>query len=59
MAGGIVNNLMNHQGVRHARWKGLAMARVQVGLGIVLLNTFKWHKIHCGQLQPMALKPAA
>ena len=58
-AEGIVNNLMNHQGVRHARWKGLAMARVQVGLAIVLLNTFKWHKIRCGQLQPMTLKPVA
>jgi hypothetical protein len=58
-AEGIVNNLMNHLGVRHARWKGLALARVQVGLAIVMLNTLKWHKIRCGQLQPMTLKPAA
>ena len=50
---------MNHQGVRHARWKGLALARVQVGLAIILLNTLKWHKIRHGQLAPMTLKPAA
>ena len=56
---GIVNNLMNHQGVRHARWKGLALARVQVGLAIVMLNTLKWFKIRCGQLAPMTLKAAA
>jgi hypothetical protein len=56
---GIVNNLMNHLGLRHARWKGLALARVQVGLAIVMLNTLKWHKIRCGQLEPMKLKPAA
>jgi hypothetical protein len=56
---GIVNNLMNHLGVRHARWKGLALARVQVGLAIMVLNTLKWHKIRGGQLQPMKLKPAA
>jgi hypothetical protein len=56
---GIVNNLMNHLGVRHARWKGLALARVQVGLAIMVLNTVKWHKIRGGQLQPMKLKPAA
>jgi hypothetical protein len=58
-AEGIVNNLMNHQGVRHARWKGLALARVQVGLAIVMLNTLKWYKIRCGELAPMTLKPAA
>jgi len=58
-AEGIVNNLMNHQGVRHARWKGLALARVQVGLAIVILNTLKWYKIRCGELAPMTLKPAA
>lgn len=58
-AEGIVNNLMNHLGVRNARWKGLALARVQVGLAIVLLNTVKWHKIGCGHLEPMKLKPAA
>jgi hypothetical protein len=56
---GIVNNLMNHQGVRHARWKGLALARAQVGLAILLLNTLKWYKIRHGQLAPMTLKPAA
>ena len=39
MSEGIVNNLMNHQGVRHAKWKGLALARVQVGLAIVMINT--------------------
>ena len=59
MSEGIVNNLMNHQGVRHAKWKGLALARVQVGLAIVMINTIKWHKIMHGQLEPMALKPAA
>jgi hypothetical protein len=42
---GIVNNLMNQQGVRCAHWKGLALARLQVGLAIVVLNTLKWHKI--------------
>ncbi len=56
---GIVNNLMNHQGIRHAKWKGLALARVQVGLAIVMINTIKWHKIVHGQLQAMTLKPAA
>lgn len=56
---GIVNNLMNHQGVRYARWKGLALARVQVGLAIVMLNTLKWSKIRLGQLEPMTLASAA
>ncbi len=41
---GMVNVLMNHQGVRHARWKGLALARLQVGLAVILQNTRKWHK---------------
>jgi hypothetical protein len=59
MSEGIVNNLMNHQGVRHARWKGLALARVQVGLAVILLNTLKWYKIGCDRLTPMTLKPAA
>ncbi len=59
MSEGIVNNLMNHQGVRHAKWKGLVLARVQVGLAIVMINTLKWHKILHGQLEPMTLKPAA
>ena len=59
MSEGIVNNLMNHRGVRHACWKGLALARLQVGLAVLLLNTLKWHKIRHGQLQPMALRSAA
>jgi hypothetical protein len=59
MSEGIVNNLMNHLGVRHAKWKGLALARVQVGLAVVMLNTLKWHKILHDRLQPMTLKPAA
>jgi hypothetical protein len=59
MSEGIVNNLMNHQSVRHAHWKGLAMARFQVGLAIVMLNTLKWYKIRHGRLEPMTLKPAA
>ena len=59
MSEGIVNNLMNHQHVRHAKWKGLALARVQVGLAIVMINTLKWHKIVHGRLEPMTLKPAA
>ena len=45
MSEGIVNNLMNHQGVRDAHWKGLALARLQVGLAIVMLNVLKWYKI--------------
>ena len=59
MSEGIVNNLMNHQHVRYAKWKGLALARVQVGLAIVMINTLKWHKIVHGRLEPMTLKPAA
>jgi hypothetical protein len=59
MSEGIVNNLMNHQGVRHACWKGLALARSQVGLAVLLLNTLKWYKIRHGQLRPMALRSAA
>ena len=42
-----------------ANWKGLALARVQVGLAIVMLNTLKWHKILREQLKPMTLKPTA
>ena len=56
---GIVNNLMNHQSVRHAHWKGLALARVQVGLAIVMLNTLKWYKIRHAQLKPVTLRTAA
>jgi hypothetical protein len=59
MSEGLVNVLMNHQGVRHACWKGLALARLQVGLAIILQNILKWHKIQQGRLQPMTLKPAA
>jgi hypothetical protein len=59
MSEGIVNNLMNQQSVRHAHWKGMAMARFQVGLAIVMLNTLKWYKIRHGRLEPMTLKPAA
>ena len=59
MSEGIVNNLMNHQGVRHAKWKGLALTRVQVGLAVVMINTLKWHKVLHGRLEPMTLKPAA
>ena len=51
--------LLAHQGVRHASWKGLALARFQVGLAVILLNTLKWYKIRHGQLRPMTLKPAA
>jgi hypothetical protein len=59
MSEGIVNNLMNHQGVRYAKWKGIALARVQVGLAIVMINTLKWHRIVHNRLEPMTLKPAA
>jgi len=59
MSEGIVNILMNHHGTRHACWKGLALARLQVGLAIIMQNTQKWHKIRRGQLGPMTLKPAA
>jgi hypothetical protein len=38
MSEGLVNALMNHQGVRHACWKGLALTRFQVGLAIILGN---------------------
>ena len=40
-------------------WKGLALARLQVGLAIILLNTLKWHKVQHGKLAPMTLKDAA
>ena len=55
----IVSNLLNHQGVRHVGWKGLALARFQVGLAIIMLNTLKWYKIRHSQLRPMTLQPAA
>ncbi len=56
---GIVNHLMNHQDVRYAHWKGLALARLEVGLAIVMLNTFKWYKIRHAQLKPVTLRTAA
>ena len=59
MAEGIVNNLMNHQGARSARRKGLALARVHVALAVVMPDTRTWHKVRRGQLEPMKLKPAA
>ncbi len=48
-------------GYRHysTHWKGLAVARLQVGLAIVMVNVLKWHKIKHGRLAPMTLKPAA
>jgi len=59
MSEGMVNNLMNHQGIRYAYWKGLALARLQAGLAIVMSNVLKWHKLRHGRLVPMTLKPAA
>ena len=53
----IVNNLLNHLGVP-AIWKCLALARFQVGLAILLLNTPKWYKTRHSQLPPMTMKPA-
>ncbi len=38
---------------------GLALARFQVGLAVLLLNTLKWYKIRHGQLRPMTLRSAA
>jgi hypothetical protein len=35
------------------------MARVQVGLAIVMINTLKRYKIIHNQLEPMTLRPAA
>ena len=34
-------------GAKHAWWKGLAMARLQFGLAIVMLNVLKWHLSAC------------
>ncbi len=47
-----------HQHVRYAKWKGLALARVQVGLAIVMINTLTWHKIIHNRLEPMPMTPA-
>ena len=55
---GTVNNLKHHVGAEHAWWKGLAMARLQFGLAIVMLNVLKWHKIHHGQLENLKVKRA-
>jgi hypothetical protein len=42
-----------------AIWRGLAMAKLQLGLAILLANAIKWHKIKTGQLQPLVLKATA
>jgi len=41
--------------MRYARWRGLALARVEVGLAVVMLkvNVLKWRKLHRGQLEPI------
>ncbi|MDA0836329.1 MAG: hypothetical protein O3B01_09795 [Planctomycetota bacterium] len=54
---GAFNNLKNHQGARTALWKGHALARLQLGLVILLAHALKWHKVNSGQLQPVQLKP--
>lgn len=54
---GDVNNIKNHQDARHAHWKGHALARLQLGLAILLANALKWHKAKTGQLHPMQVKP--
>jgi len=56
-AEGMVNNLKNHQGASTAGWKGLAMARTQFGLSIIMANTLKWHKVKSGELAPIEIKP--
>ena len=58
LAESTVNNLKHHLGAEHAWWKGLAMARVQFGLAIVMLNLLKWHKIRHGQLENLKGKRA-
>ena len=58
LAEGTVNNLKTHLQARDAQWKGLAMARLQLGLAIVMINTLKWRKVRTCQLQPMQLKAA-
>jgi len=55
---GTVNNLKNHQGTKHALWKGLAMARLQFALAIVMLNLLKWHKVRHGELENLKEKRA-
>ena len=58
LAEGTVNNLKNHLGCKVAQWKGLAMAKVQLALAIVMLNTLKWHKVRTGRLVPVMLAPS-
>ena len=55
---GTVNNLKHHQRTKRALWKGLAMARLQFALGIVMLNLGKWHKIRHGALEDLKVKRA-
>ena len=55
---GTVNNLKNHLGAKHAWWKGLAMARLEFGLAIIMLNLLKWHKIRHGELENLKEKRA-
>jgi len=56
LAEGTVNNLKHHQQANDAQWKGLAMARLQLGLAILMANTLKWHKVRTGQLTPVKIK---
>jgi hypothetical protein len=55
---GAVNNLKHHQAAARAWWKGLAMARLQFGLAIVLANLLKWHKARHGRLESLKVKRA-
>ena len=41
LAEGAVNNLKHHQHANTAQWKGLALARLQQGLAILIANTLK------------------
>ena len=40
-----------------AGWKGLALARAQFGLSIIMANTLKWHKVKSGELTPIRTIP--
>lgn len=42
MSEGIVKRVMNYQAVRYVRWAGFALARVQVGLAIVMILCWKY-----------------
>ena len=55
---GGVNNLKRHQRAARAHWKGLAMARLQFALAIVMANLLKWHKVRHGLLDDLRLKRA-